>query len=111
MAEGDEILEHKLRKLIYNHVTTYPGVSFNTLKNLFEIRDSTLRYHLYILKKNKLIRSGVEKKIRCYYPKSSLVVLHQSKGPILKSHNLSPEQGHILNLIIHNPGIIQKDPE
>jgi len=109
MTTGDEILAHKLRRLIFNHISMYPGVSFNTLKNLFELKDSSLRYHLYILEKNEQISSGLEKGDRCYYPHSASITILQSHESIIKSYKLTPEQEHILNLIIQNPGIMQKE--
>jgi hypothetical protein len=30
MAIGDSVLENKIRRIIYNHILKYPGVSFNT---------------------------------------------------------------------------------
>jgi hypothetical protein len=33
---GDEVLENKIRRMIFNHITKYSGVSFNTLKDIYE---------------------------------------------------------------------------
>ncbi len=109
MSNGDEALENKLRKMIYNHIVKYPGVSFNTLKDIYELTDSSLRYHLYYLEKSNKISSGLEKGIRCYYPHPSSVTLPQKQQAPLESQRLSPQQERILNVIIRYPGINQKE--
>ena len=109
MSTGDEVLENKIRRLIYNHILKYPGVSFNTLKDIYELTDSSLRYHLYYLEKNNQIHSGTEKGIRCYYPHPASVTIPQRSQAPLGSRRLSPEQERILNVIIRYPGINQKE--
>ena len=68
MAHGDVALDNKLRKIIYNHILAYPGESYNRLKNIFELTDGALRYHLGYLEKNRKISSDLAKGTRCYYP-------------------------------------------
>jgi predicted transcriptional regulator len=109
MTKGDDILDNKLRRQIYNHISTYPGVSFNTLKSLFELKDRSLRYHLHILEKNEKISSGLEKGTRCYFPHPASVKILNKHLSNLESQEISREQEHILNIIKQNPGIMQKE--
>ena len=55
-GEGEE-LKHQTQKLIYNFISTHPGVSFSRIRNFFELNDSTLKYHLHYLEKNNRISS------------------------------------------------------
>jgi predicted transcriptional regulator len=108
MLNGDEILENQIRRKLYNHIISYPGVSFNSLKNLHELTDSSLRYHIHYLEKNEKIISEVENGIDYYYPHPSSFKIPQKTQIILKSHRLTTEQENILNVIMKNPGINQK---
>jgi predicted transcriptional regulator len=101
MSKGDSVLQNKIRRMIYNLIATYPGVSFNNLKNIFELTDSNLRYHLNYLEKNNKISAGLEKEIRCYYPHPASVTIDSQK--------LTPLQERILNIIMKYPGINQKE--
>lgn len=109
MSIGDDALENKIRRMIYNHIAKYPGVSFNTLKEIFELTDNSLRYHLYYLEKNNKISSGLEKGVRCYYPHPKSVTIPPRAPAPLESQRLTPQQERILNVIMHHPGINQKE--
>ena len=95
--------------MIYNLIATYPGVSFNNLKNIFELTDSNLRYHLNYLEKNNKISSGLEKEIRCFYPHPASVTLIKKPENAIDSQKLTPSQERILNIIMKYPGINQKE--
>ncbi len=108
MTNGDKILENKIRRMIYNLIVTYPGVSFNNIMNIFELTDSNLRYHLNYLEKNGKISSTLEGSIRYYYPHPSSVKMLQNKQDTIESHKLTSEQEHLLGIIKEYPGINQK---
>jgi predicted transcriptional regulator len=109
MSKGDEILKNKIRRMIFNLVATYPGVSFNNLKNIFELTDSNLRYHLNYLEKNNKISTDMEQGVRCYYPHPASVTIPQNSEPTLETQKLNLPQERILNIIIRYPGINQKE--
>jgi len=109
MAKGELALENRLRKMIFNHITTYPGVSFKILKNVFDLSDGALRYHLDYLEKNEKISTGVQRGIRCYYPHYNLVNVPRKSSDDLRLHKLTPDQERILDIIKHYPGINQKE--
>jgi predicted transcriptional regulator len=97
--------------MIFNHIFNYPGVSFNVLKNIFELTDGGLRYHLDYLEKHEKINSELAKGARCYYPSDngfSISTSQKSYG-ISGLHRLTSQQERILDVIRHHPGIHQKD--
>jgi predicted transcriptional regulator len=109
MVAGDDALENKIRRMLYNHITKYPGVTFNTLKDIYELTDNSLRYHLYYLERNSKVSSGLEKNIRCYYPHPGNVRHPRNAPNNLESQKLTPLQDKLLNIIMHYPGINQKE--
>ena len=109
MHRGDEVLENKIRRMIFNLIVEYPGVSLNTIKNVFELTESGIRYHLNYLEKNNKISSSMERGIKCYYPHPSSVRIPKASKDILESQKLLPHQELILTTIMRYPGINQKD--
>jgi predicted transcriptional regulator len=109
MQNGDATLENKFRRMLYNHIISYPGVSFNTLKNIYELTESGLRYHLNYLEKNNKISSSVERGIRCYFPHPTSVMIPKNAKNVLESQKLPPHQELILTTIMRYPGISQKE--
>ncbi len=109
MAKGEMALENKTRNMLYNHITAYPGVSFNILRNIFDLTQGALRYHLEYLEKCEKISSGLQKGVRCYYPHQNIVNVPKRSEDELELHKLTPQQELILTTIKHYPGITQKD--
>ncbi len=109
MPEGDIVFDHDTRKMVYSHILTYPGVSYITLKNIYNLSAGTLRYHLEYLTKAERIHVNIENGKRCYYPiKNEVVVSKQFKNN-LASHHLTQTQQMMLNIIKKQPGITQKE--
>lgn len=108
MANGDIIFDHEKRKMIFNHILTYPGVSFHVLKNIFSITSGTLRYHLEYLEKAKRILANVEKGKRCYYPLKDDIEVSKLFENRPRAYSLNDTQQKLLNLIKRNPEITQK---
>jgi predicted transcriptional regulator len=109
---GTEVNEHKTRRMIFNHITNYPGVSFGIIKRVFGLADSTLRYHLHYLESHKDIKSFIKGKNKCYYPIQSYVF--DSRGVISSEpdhgvHKLTNTQERLIDTIQRNPGISQKE--
>jgi predicted transcriptional regulator len=97
--------------MIYNHIRTNPGVSFIILKRLFNMNDSTLRYHLNYLEKNKKISFGFETGKRNYYPhmNNSQTTNNPSDIKPNGTFELSGTQENIITTIKKYPGINQKE--
>jgi predicted transcriptional regulator len=106
---GDTVFDHETRKMIYNHVLTYPGVSYLTLKNIYNLTAGTLRYHLEYLIKADRILVGIENGKRCYYPLKNDVVVSDQFGNRPSGYSLTKTQQKILNTIKQTPGITQKE--
>ena len=109
MPSGDKVLENKIRRMIYKFIVAYPGVAFNDIKNIFELKDSNLSYHLNYLEKHNKISGSLEGGSRCYYPHPSSVKLLQKSQDAIESHKLTPEQERLLTIIKEYPWINQKD--
>ncbi len=94
--------------MIYSHISVYPGVSFTIIKNLFNLTDSTLRYHLNYLETKKEITSKIEGRNKCYYPVEQ-IILNTKTESSLGVYKLNINQERILDIIKRNPWISQKE--
>jgi predicted transcriptional regulator len=103
-----DVFEHETRKKIYNHILTYPGVSFSIIKTILGLTDSTLRYHLKYLESKNEIKSSIEGNKRCYYAIHRVIVDSKIKSNH-GTYKLNPTQETLINTIHHHPGITQKE--
>ncbi len=109
METGDGAMGHHSRRSIFNHITTYPGVTFVTLKNIYQMSDGTLRYHLHYLERKSLISGKVINGRRCYYPKDERHSGYFDPDGNFIGVPLSEIQQRILHRIKGNPGANQKE--
>jgi predicted transcriptional regulator len=111
MMGDDSVMENENRRMIYNHITAHPGVSFSVLKKVFNLNDSTLRYHLNYLEKNEKISLGLESGTRQYYPymENNHVTLDQEESNGEMIPELSDIQERIIEVIKKYPKINQKE--
>ncbi len=111
MEKGLAIPENETRKMIYNHIRAHPGVSFIVLKKVFDLNESTLRYHLNYLEKKEKISLGLESGKRNYYPHlGNRLVVHNSEDPnTLETYELTSIQEQIIETIKMYPQINQKE--
>jgi predicted transcriptional regulator len=107
MSNGEPVLEHETRRMIFNHIIAHPGVSFNILKNVFSLNDSTLRYHLNYLEHSEQISFGLEKGKRQYYPNQNKHIIIRSDEIQKEFFQLTPKQEQIIEKIKQYPGITQ----
>jgi predicted transcriptional regulator len=92
----NEKSNNDLKPKIVNYVLLHPGSSFSDIQTIFDIPESTLRYHLGYLEKKGQIYSDSKKRI--YYPTE-----HKEKK------NISKTQMILINSIKKHPGITQKE--
>jgi predicted transcriptional regulator len=109
MVKEEIVLENDIRRMLYNHIITYPGVTYSVLKNIFGLTDSALRYHLDYLEKCERITSGMDTGIRCYYPHEKNVIASKISTENNEVHKLTQQQEQILETIKFYPGINQKE--
>ena len=109
MSRDEVALENQIRKMIYNHIIEYPGVSFSKLKRVHDLNEGTLRYHLNYLERAEKISSRLEAGKLHYYPYASAEVFIDSSKISVKTHELTSHQELILNAIKQNPGINQTE--
>ena len=107
---GDElILAHETRRLIYNHIQAHPGVSYTVLREVYDLKDGTLRYHLDLLTRaGKICCPGQEGK-RSYFPSDGRALVQQLTADGLETQRLNSAQQKILSCIRRYPAISQKD--
>jgi predicted transcriptional regulator len=85
-----------LRPKITSYIQLHPGSSFNDIQTIFDLPESTLRYHLGYLEKKGQVYSDSKKRI--YYPTE-----HKENKSISKTQMI------LINSIKKHPGITQKE--
>jgi predicted transcriptional regulator len=109
MARDDRLLDNKTRRLIFNHIAAYPGVSYSTLKKVMNIPPGTLRYHLDYLVRNGGIKFVMEKGKRIYYANQEITTELGLRNGQVSNFKLTSVQEKLLTAIKHYPGISQKE--
>ncbi len=84
------------KPMIEAYISKHPGSSFSELRDIFQLPDSTIRYHLKDLEKKGKIISDSNKRI--YYPS-------KPEG----ERTLNKTQQQLSYAIKQHPGIIQKE--
>ncbi len=111
MEKSESVLENETRRLIYNHIIKNPGVSFIVLKTIFNLNESTLRYHLDYLEKNNKISLGFESGKRNYYPHLDNITEFPTPEDTgtYRTYQLTSKQERIISAIKTFPNINQKE--
>lgn len=107
--KAEIVFDHDTRKMIYNYIVSYPGVAFTTLKNVYNLSDGTLRYHLEYLEKADQILSGIQNGRRCYYPLRNELSVSKPVENNHRTFTLTNKQMRIINTIKNYPGISQNE--
>ena len=109
IPKKEVVEEHETRRMIFNHIQSYPGVSYQLLKSIYGLSDGTLRYHLKYLEKGDKVQSKLENGKRHFYPNGYANMITQMSEELLEKHKLTQIQIQILNTIKRYPEINQKD--
>jgi predicted transcriptional regulator len=104
MAKGEEALGHKDRKMIYEYIYAHPSSAFSTIKKFFDMRHSTLMYHLKYLERAGKIIVRNEGGHNYYFCKRQSE-LDLTPFQMSKFQTLSKSQKNLLGLIHTKPGI------
>ena len=105
---SEDALDHKMRRMIYNHIVAHPGVAYSIIKKVFDLTDGTLRYHLNYLESKDEIKSSLEGNNRCYFPVQN-VIFNARPAADFETYELNILQERILSAVRHEPGISQKE--
>ena len=106
-------LEHRSRKLIFNYISTNPGVSITSIKEFLDMNESTLKYHLHYLERNDKIYSETKGRHTCYFcahrTHRRLKEIYPDRPRRTAVSNLTKTQNDLLELIKVRPGVSQKE--
>lgn len=105
----ESVFDHETRKMIFNYIATNPGVAFTTLKDVYNLSDGTLRYHLEYLTKAEQITSDLENGRRCYYPQRTDISISKLLENRVRTNNFTDKQLKIIETIRNFPGISQNE--
>lgn len=105
---GSDPFEHKTRRMIYNHIEAHPGVTYLTIKRVFDLTDSTLRYHLRYLENEDEIKRTLDGRQKCFYPRHNIIFNIKVRDKP-ETYNLNHYQERIIDTIKRNPGITQRE--
>jgi len=93
----EEVLQRKVRLLIYEAVREHPGSSFTEVRNAIGLQNGVAAYHLRVLEKQGLIHSEKGRRHRWYYPNGDV--------SLWRDMPLSPLQKSVLEKVAQDPGI------
>ncbi len=93
---GQRNAKYEIKPIIANYIKAHPGSSFKTIKTIFDLSDSTLRYHLRYLEKKGQIKSDPKKRV--YYPMEPK-----------DEETFTKIQNKLIYKVKNNPGITQKE--
>jgi len=104
--DQNDVFENKKRKLLLDYIICNPGVTFQLLRKTMGFSQSTLRYHLDILKKNELIIERKDRNQRVYVSIEGRA--EKDRISILKDR-MKQNNEVVMELIKNNPGIGRKE--
>jgi len=93
----EQILQRKLRLLIYEGIRDHPGSTFTEVRDALGLRNGVAAYHLMVLEEEGLVHSEKGRHHRWYYPNGDVSIWHDLP--------LSPLQKSLLDRVQRNPGI------
>jgi predicted transcriptional regulator len=94
----DQLLEHKVRADILDHINLNPGIHYRKILNDLDLQMGVLTHHLNMLERQKYIISLQDSMYRRFYP---------ANVPINNKLILSDVQRNILEKIRDEPGVSQ----
>jgi predicted transcriptional regulator len=104
--KGERSSDNVTRKLLSEYIMEHPGITFQMLSTVFNIKESTLRYHLEYLQSKEQIVVRKKSGLNVYF--SNLVHGIASKN-LLAQRKESKRNQRILSLIKEHPGISRDD--
>ncbi len=103
---GEGVLEHRTRRMLYNYILEHPGVTRSVLRRIFDLDESTMRYHLRsLIRTDKAYTKKESGRLR-YYSKD---LLGEKTRVCSSDPDITSEQRRVLDLIKNYPGITKKE--
>ncbi len=96
-----DVLQRKVRALIYEYIRDNPGSSFSAIRNDLGLQNGVAAYHLAVLENQGLLHSKMHRRHRWYYPEGDV--------SLWKDLPLSPLQREILVAVRGTPGAGVRD--
>ncbi|MFA5895326.1 MAG: hypothetical protein WC985_00265 [Thermoplasmata archaeon] len=93
----EEILQRKIRALMYEHILNHPGASFSAVRDALGLQNGVAAYHLGVLEKLGFVHSESRRRHRWYYPNGDVSLWREMP--------LTPLQASIINQVQESPGI------
>lgn len=96
----EDVLDNEIRGMIRGYIVANPGDHFNSIKAALDLKNGALAHHLYVLEREKIVKSVKDGKYRRVFPAGAKV---SEKAYPTKIERL------ILAVVKETPGIAQKD--
>lgn len=93
----EEILQRKVRLLMYEFIRDHPGASFSAVRDALGLKNGVASYHLGVLEKLGLIHSESRRRHRWYYSNGDVSLWRELP--------LSPLQMSLIDAVRRSPGI------
>ncbi len=98
----EEVLDNKTRHALLGIIITNPGIHYQAIKREFELKNGVAAYHLDVLERENFIRSVRDGRLKRFYSTDT-------KVPRDRRSTLEELREEILDLVVGNPGISQKE--
>jgi len=93
----EEVLQRKVRGLMFEYVRENPGSSFTAVRDALGLQNGVAAYHLGVLEREGLIHSESRRRHRWYYPDGDV--------SLWQDIPLSPVQSAVVEQVRRSPGI------
>jgi PKD repeat protein/predicted transcriptional regulator len=98
----EQLLDNFTRGQIHGYIMANPGTHYSSLRQVLDLNNGTLMYHLKLLEEQKMIKSRPDGIYRRFYPINM-------KIPEPEAGGLTEIERMILSKVQETPGITQKD--
>ena len=103
---ADNLFEHTLREQIFQIICENPGISLSRLGELSHINESTLRYHLFRIEKERCISVFESGNMHHFFENHQTYSTQEKE---FYSRYSSGQSGKILQAVEKNPGITRRE--
>ncbi len=93
----EQVLQRKVRLLMYEYVRDNPGASFTAVRDAMGLKNGVAAYHLGVLETQELLHSESRRRHRWYYANGA--------ASVWRALPLSPLQSSIIEAVRRSPGI------